>query len=105
MTQPVLHRVYIGDRSQFVDEALIRKRVLDAQWRTQWSGVEGRCDGMGEHALALNAAAAITRAANAPCEILGNGIAAVAQLPGWRLGRRGLDGFRLVAQQHPANDV
>src|ERR1700723_199904 len=98
MAQPILHRVYIGGRSQFIHEEFIRKIVLNAQRRTQWPGVEGRYDGMGEHALALYATAAIACSASTACDILWNGIASVVQLLGGRLGGYRLHGLRLVAQ-------
>ena len=79
VAQPVRDRIGLHVRRDFVHEALVRERVLQARRRSQRPGEERRRDRVREHALARDRAGAAARAADAAGHVRRRGVAAVVE--------------------------
>ena len=105
MLQPVLHRIRFHVRGDFVHEAFLRERILQARGRAQRTGEERRRHGMRQHALASDGAGAVVLAADAARDIRGHRVAAVVEILRIGRARARLHRLRREAKQQARRDI
>ena len=86
MPQPVLHRIGIDTRRDFVQEGFVSERVLQASRRPQRPGEERGFNHVQQYPFAANGAGAAAHTAATPGHVRRHVVAAVFILAGGRLG-------------------
>ena len=105
MAHAIFHRIGFDVRRQFVHEALVRERVLQARRRAQRAGPERRDDVVHEHAFALDRSGAFARAANVARHVRRHAVAVVVERRGRGRGRAGIERLWLKAGEKSGDHV
>ena len=105
MPKPESHRIRFRLGAELVHETFIGEGVLYSQRRSQRPGEEWRSHGVRKGAFTANRSSASAGTVDAPGEVGWHGVALIPKFACRRFSRTWFQRLRLIAKQHPADDV